>query len=227
VDEGIILEDDCLPDPTFFPFCEELLRRYRDEPRISMISGDNFQGRRRWTPDSYYFSVFHHVWGWASWSKRWADYQLELGDWQAFKLQNRLRTWLGSDAASDYWTTVFDSCANGALDTWDFQWAFSCWRKERLAILPSSNLVRNIGFDDRATHTHVADERMSTLSVATLSFPLKHPSTIQVDRAADRRSERDLLGIRHRRTALFGELRPFLSRIASRFGANRFRSPAP
>lgn len=91
VEEAIILEDDCLPDPTFFRFCQEMLARYRDDQRIGMISGDNLQFGRRQNDESYYFTKYVHIWGWATWRDRWRDsYDVNLKKWPSIRDQGRI-----------------------------------------------------------------------------------------------------------------------------------------
>jgi len=107
-EEAIILEDDCLPHPTFFRFCEELLERYRDDERVTMISGDNFQFGKQRTPYSYYFSRYVHVWGWASWRRAWQNYNVNIELWPEIKEGNWLQDLLGNRKAVRYWTKGFD-----------------------------------------------------------------------------------------------------------------------
>ena len=89
VEEAIILEDDCLPDPSFFQFCEEMLARYRHDDRIAMISGDNFLFGQVPVPESYYFSRYCHIWGWASWRRAWKDYDVNIPALAAIRTDGR------------------------------------------------------------------------------------------------------------------------------------------
>ena len=106
--EGIILEDDCLPHPDFFPYCDELLERYRNNERVGMISGDNFQNGIKRGDGDYYFSQFCHIWGWASWARAWKKYDANLAQWPKLKARN----WLGSlgfsGAETTYWQKKLD-----------------------------------------------------------------------------------------------------------------------
>jgi len=108
VDEGIILEDDCVPDPSFFPFCQELLERYRDDERIMVISGDNLQFGRRKSQYSYYFSRCFHLWGWATWKRAWDNYDIKMELWPKIKETGRLKDILHDPNAEKYWEIIFN-----------------------------------------------------------------------------------------------------------------------
>ncbi|HEX9998446.1 MAG TPA: hypothetical protein VGB45_15010 [Abditibacterium sp.] len=149
VEEAIILEDDCLPNPSFFDFCCELLEKYRDEDQIMMISGNNFQNNAV-TQDSYYYSRYTHIWGWASWRRAWAHYDVEMKMWPTFKQLNKLPF---KKHENRHWENTFDSVWRGEIDTWDFQWQFALWDHNALSVLPTVNLVTNLGFDSRGSHT--------------------------------------------------------------------------
>ena len=142
VESAIIVEDDCLPDPTFFPYCHDLLERYRDDRRVFMISGDNFQqGRPARTDDAYYFSRYAHIWGWAAWRRSWESYDVDLGLWPQVRDGGWLRDALTDDGAVAYWTRVFDRVHAGQVDTWDYQLQFAQWLNHGLTAVPRTNLV--------------------------------------------------------------------------------------
>jgi hypothetical protein len=187
VEEAIILEDDCLPHSSFFRFCEELLRRYRQDPRISQINGVNFQSGYRINSDSYYFSKYSHIWGWASWRDRWQnDYDVEMKQWPRIRDTGRVADWVCSSAEEKYWTNIFDKVYQGEVDTWDYQWFFALLMHGRLSILPNVNLVSNIGFGPHATHTTKVGA-LSNLQVDEMHFPLSHPQEMFACRTLDRR----------------------------------------
>lgn len=175
VEEAIILEDDCLPDATFFRFCSELLDRYRDRHDIGQIGGVNFQFGRRQTPYSYYFSRYNHVWGWATWRRAWQMNDNAMAEWPSFRSERGLHRILSGATEIQYWTWVFNQVASGKIDSWACRWTLSCWRHELMTILPSVNLVTNIGFDPAATHTRDADNCLAGIATATMEFPLRHP----------------------------------------------------
>jgi len=193
VDRCIFLEDDCLPDPTFFPFCTELLDRYADDDRVMAISGDGFTsalGHMRF-PHSYYFTRYFHVWGWATWRRAWKHYEAAASKWPEVRDTDFLRRTLGSREAALYWKLWLEQCHDGRLNTWDIPWVFSCWMAGGLAICPDRNLVTNIGFDGTGTHTG-GSSPMAGLATTPMEFPLQHPPTIAANDAADRWTQRHL-----------------------------------
>ena len=183
VEELIILEDDCLASDSFFPYCAELLERYRDDQRICVISGDNFQQHPPRTPYSYYFSRFNHCWGWATWKRAWRHFDFDMNVWPEIRDGGRLTDILHDRLAEKYWTKIFDKAYAGAIDSWAYRWTFSCWVQSGLTVLPSVNLVRNIGFGEDATHTR--NDSKHSLLEEELPFPLSHPPFVLRDAQAD------------------------------------------
>lgn len=153
VEYGIILEDDCLPHPTFFQYCKKLLERYRDDTRVWCISGNNFQGGR-WRGDgSYYFSQQTLIWGWATWRRCWTHYDKELAGWEALKNSGHLESIYPDQIERDYQSSKWDLITGPRpLDTWDYQWHFTCVSHGGLTAIPNRNLVTNIGFDGGGVH---------------------------------------------------------------------------
>jgi hypothetical protein len=190
VEEAIVLEDDCLPHPSFFRFCEELLERYRDDERIMAISGDNFQFGRQRTEYSYYFSRYPHCWGWATWRRAWRHYDGKMELWPLIRDGNWLEDILEDRQSIAYWANIFDKTCNGGIDSWAYAWTFSCWIQSGLTILPNVNLVSNIGFGPDATHT-AGRGRSSILAVDSVSFPLLHPPFVIRDACSDRFTQKN------------------------------------
>lgn len=184
VEEAIILEDDCLPHPTFFRFCEEMLEKYRDDERIAMISGDNFQFGRKRTIYSYYFSRYPHIWGWASWSRAWENYDVDMKLWPEIRDVGLLEDLLGNKKSVWYWKYKFENVYQGKIDTWDYQWTFACWIQSALTVLPNVNLVSNIGFGRESLHT-TEKNKISNMKTEAITFPISHPSYILRDSVAD------------------------------------------
>lgn len=170
--EAIVLEDDCLPSPDFFPFCELLLDRYRDDERVMHISGTSFQRDNNRTPHSYYFSKYTHIWGWASWRRAWAAYDVSLRSWPSLRGSTLIKDWFDSAIEQEFWTRVFDDLHAGG-NTWDGQWTYACWANRGLGIVPARNLVSNIGFGTAATHTtgESIDADMPTGTLGAFSHP--------------------------------------------------------
>jgi hypothetical protein len=185
VDEAIILEDDCLPHATFFPYCQELLVRYRDDERVMMISGDNFQAGPPRTGYSYYFSRYPHVWGWASWRRAWRHYDAKMSLWPMVREGGWLLDVLQNRRSADYWSAVFERVSQNQLDTWDYQLSFACFCQNGLSVIPRRNLVSNIGFHADSTHTR-GDSPLADLPVEAMHFPLQHPPCMISDSRADK-----------------------------------------
>lgn len=185
VDEAILLEDDCLPDPTFFPFCSELLKRYRQDSRVMMISGDNFQFGHRRTPHSYYFSGIPHIWGWATWRRAWQHYDVNLSEWPTLRDTGFLSRLFDHSGFAQTYRRIFDETSAGRIDTWDHQWAFAFWRRQGLCVLPETNLITNLGFGPDATHTRNPASNDSAIPLTTMTFPLSHPPKVERCAEAD------------------------------------------
>ena len=184
VEEAIILEDDCLPHPDFFRFCEELLEKYRYDERIAMISGDNFQFGRKRTPYSYYFSRYPHLWGWASWRRAWKRYDANMKLWPIIRDGWWLQDVLYDEKSVRYWTKQIENTYQGKIDSWDYQWVFACWINNALTIIPNVNLVSNIGFGSEAVHTKIKDE-FTEIETEPMMFPISNPDYILRDSKAD------------------------------------------
>ncbi|MCS3824359.1 hypothetical protein [Salinibacter ruber] len=200
VEAGIILEDDCVPHPSFFPYCAELLERYRNDDRVMVVSGNNFQPEETTWESSYYYSIYNHCWGWATWRRAWQHYDGDIADWSDLRDTEWLEGWVGSEEGAKYWTGIFDQVAQDAVDSWAYPWTFSCWAEHGLSILPQTNLVTNIGFGERATHTKNTEgtdgESDGHRPARSLSFPLSHPNRIVRDYEADEYTLREHFGVR-------------------------------
>jgi hypothetical protein len=209
VPEAILLEDDTLPDPTFFRFADELLGRYREDDRVMCISGDNFQRGRRRGGASYYFSRYTHIWGWATWRRAWDRYDRDLTRWPALRAEGWLANVLRDPAEIGYWTDTFDRVASGDIETWDYQWLFTCWVEGGLTVLPNRNLVTNIGFGSGSTHTS-GDSAFADLPTEPMEFPLVHPEHVTADAAADAFTARTMFR-EGRRSRLARRVRGYLN----------------
>lgn len=189
VEEAIILEDDCVPHPTFFPFCDELLEKYRHDERVMHISGHNYQFRSRNDPYSYFFSYHNFTTGWASWRRAWRYHDMELKEWPELRGTSWLPDIIEEPRAVEYWASAFDRAydVKGNVSYWDHQWLFACWSQRGLAIRPTTNLVANIGFGrDDATHTKFSHSVLGDVPVDAIRFPLEHPPHIVRNADSDR-----------------------------------------
>lgn len=175
---GIVLEDDCLPTQSFFWFCEELLQRYKDEMRVWHIGGINLQNGIIRGDGDYYFSKYNHVWGWAGWASRWKFYDVEIS---TIKDSNFIQSTFKYKSMQRYWINNLKKIRSNKIDTWDYQWAFTIWANNGLAILPNVNLILNIGFGEEAFHTQ---GESPTLTASDLTIK-KHPSEVVYNEDAD------------------------------------------
>jgi hypothetical protein len=194
VPEAIILEDDCLPAPGFFPFCEQMLARYRDDARIGMISGDNFQRGQPRGAGSYYYSKYTHIWGWASWRRAWRHYDVSAALWPELQRSGQFER-LTLTGERDTWRAAFEGVHTGRIDTWDYQWTLAFWCHSMLALMPQRNLVSNIGFGEQATHTRSVTE-YANMPTEELAWPLVAPRLTAADAHADEFTARRMFWVR-------------------------------
>jgi len=185
VDEAIILEDDCVPHQSFFPFCQELLERYQVDKKVMMISGDNFFSELRNKGHSYYFSSFSPIWGWATWKRAWRLYDDGMNDLNDLKEGDFLNNILQDDASVKYFRTIFQEVFEDKINSWAYRWLYSMLRKDGLSIVPSKNLVTNIGFGTEATNTKSKSQRTAHITAEEIEFPLIHPPKTERDLEAD------------------------------------------
>ena len=158
VEEAIILEDDCLPDPTFLPYTSQLLARYRDCGQVGIISGFNPMQSSFPFSYSYYFTKLVLIWGWATWRRTWQNYDETMASWPIVKEDELLKLMWKKRRPMENWTKIFDSMYSGTgPNAWSYNLVYSSWMRNWLNIIPRRNLIQNIGFDQEATHTKKAD----------------------------------------------------------------------
>lgn len=188
-DRAIFIEDDCIPDQSFFQFCDELLEKYKDDARVVTISGDNFQFGKLKIDESYYFSRYPHVWGWATWKRAWDKYDPDLSDWPRSSRIGWLKKVLTSTVSSINWSYIFDMMYQNKINTWDYQLTYMSLKNRGLNIIPSINLVTNHGYDDVATHTKRKSKVMD-MTTSEMKFPLVHPTVLRWNDQADKNTDR-------------------------------------
>jgi hypothetical protein len=182
-DQGIILEDDCLPSQSFFWFCEELLDLYKIDNRIFMISGYNKKNQYLEAEKSYFFSNLGGIWGWASWRRAWQEYDVEMKDIEAFIRQNHFRNLLGNRLGRLREKEIYQSIVVDKMNTWDYQWGFARHKNSGISCVPTSSLIENIGFGPDATHTQGAkDDGVISWEI---KFPLKKEKFLICDKEYD------------------------------------------
>lgn len=191
---GIILEDDCLPHSSFFPYCEELLHYYRDDTRVMHINGSNIL--RGWVHDpdySYYFSRHNAIWGWASWRRAWQHYNVATPLLPEIQRKNYLWRHFFNSLEARMILRPLWATHKGELDTWDYQWTFAILIQSGLSVMPAINLISNIGFGGNATHTINVSHPWAELATQPMSLPLRHPSFVIRDSVSDYKELRETL----------------------------------
>lgn len=199
-EEGIILEDDCLPSRSFFFYCEELLEKYRSDDSVYLISGQNIREIDPLIESDYGFTKFALIWGWASWRSVWKMYDVHISDWPANKneILKRVSPFL---RARLFWLRKFDTMHDQKVDTWDYQLSYLILKDGGRTIIPKKNLISNIGFDDRGTHTKNPKSDNANIPRYELDFPLKGPKDPKEEQRINRfydlkiYSERNLIKI--------------------------------
>ena len=182
-EEAIILEDDCLPDSSFFRFCSEMLNRFRSDPDIMQITGTNLLPERRHN-SSFFYSRWGSVWGWATWRRAWQFFDLEMRTWPEYKQSGDL-SYFGSRRKMMV-ERLFDDWRRETSNSWAGPWTLACLARRGLAVVPSRNLVANTGFDEDATHTKAANRSLLCVPSGSIDFPLAAPSRKEPDRGYDR-----------------------------------------
>jgi hypothetical protein len=196
----IVLEDDCIPHPSFFRYCSSLLSHYRCDERVMHISGNNFRGELPAGEYSYYFSKYTHAWGWATWRRAWRHFDWHMSQWPLAKKIGLIECWCDDPVERAYWSSIFDEMHAGAPDIWDYQWNFACWSQGGLVVIPRVNLVSNIGVGVGATHT-IEPGPFYDLPTAHIG-PITHPPLVVRNHTADAETfDRNFGGAGVRKTA--------------------------
>jgi hypothetical protein len=194
VEEAIILEDDTVPHPTFFPFCQELLDRYRDVPEVFAICGDSVFHEKPVDTNSYRFSRFFSPWGWASWKSRWNEYDFSMGFWPGLRESTQLAQIIPEDTWRERWSALMDATASGKIDTWDYQWISRIWAKNGIVVHPTQNLITNIGTGSNSTHTFAIGNPRTHRRYFPAPSNLQHPTTLQPQEVFEVKVRRAFMG---------------------------------
>ena len=202
VDRGIILEDDCVPSQDFLIFVSELLERYANTDDIGMISGDNWYGYQTNRNESYHFTRYPYIWGWATWRRAWNLYDVSMTPY--LKQLDSIRNSLGhSDKFRVFWWRFVDSVLRNPT-TWDVQWAIALLANNKICIQPRCNLISNIGFTPDSTHTSYEYDALFFLQTQPLEFPLVHPFSTIIDERADIKKEKRYISLWRRGMTYIG-----------------------
>lgn len=184
-ERAIILEDDCIPNQDFFQFCDVMLEEYEDDKRVWDISGTNHLGKWKSEQQDYHFSYYGGIWGWATWRRAWKEYDPDMNLWSEKPVRNRIRDVIASNSQYEYLRTVYERTCSGEIETWDYPWGYSRHLNSGLSVVPSTNLVTNVGFGDDATNTTDESSVMANLPRHELNFPINFHDYVAVDRAYD------------------------------------------
>lgn len=176
---GIILEDDCLPNLTFFGYCKELLIKYRDEDRIMLIGGHSFLSNNWQFNYSYYFSQYPMIWGWATWRRAWQNYDGEMAELDAF-LELTLPKCYSSSSQRRHISECMQSVKSGKINSWAYPWLYSILNANGIVVTPSKNMIVNLGFRNQGTHLFLKDSKREISAIEPMPFPLYFPNSLEI-----------------------------------------------
>ncbi|MFZ2957709.1 MAG: nucleotide-diphospho-sugar transferase [Candidatus Ozemobacteraceae bacterium] len=182
---GIILEDDTVPSLNFFWFCEELLEKYKDDLRVLHVDGTSFSQVLP-ISESYDFSKYALIWGWATWRRAWKSYDVKMGTFREFLSGKMIERVWDTRAEQEFWTRLLSLAYEDKVDTWDFQWFYTIWSMNGLTIRPRINMVKNIGFSQEATHTKKSSRMFDDMLAMHYEEPLTHPKFVLQNKTMDR-----------------------------------------
>lgn len=185
VEEGIILEDDCLPSDDFFMFCDTMLQKYRDDSRINHIAGCNLQNGVKRGEASYFFSSLSHIWGWASWRRVWNNYDKNLTKYDIIGAKNAFESIFDNKIIANCWFEIFQKMKNNEINTWDYQFTIMNLFNHTMSIVPNINLISNIGFNENATHTFNVTDAYANIPLQNFDAQIIHPNFIIPNKTAD------------------------------------------
>ena len=183
-EEGIILEDDCLPANGFFKFCDTLLEKYQHDTRVRHITGCNLQFGKKWGESSYYFSNRTHVWGWASWRRVWDDYDLSLEKYDSAEIAKQMKNIYDDDLVVESWVNIFNDVKAGKINSWAYPLDFANFFNNSLVIIPNVNLISNIGFSANATNTLNENNVYANIPLTEIG-EISHPAFFVPEKQAD------------------------------------------
>ena len=185
VEMGIVMEDDCLPHPDFFVYCEELLFRYKDDDKVLFINSTLYS--KRWKCEaSYYFSHYMVTGAWAGWRRTWQGFDLDLKTLDAKAFRRHVLTLTDNRGEANWWYSIVKEIQQdeSKKSYWDYQMQIHLFRKSAMTIHPQCNLVSNIGFDGAGTHTLNRHDNRGNREVFPI-LPLTHPAQQVVDKQRD------------------------------------------
>lgn len=178
--QGIILEDDCLPSQSFFWYCEELLEKYKEDKSVYLVSGDGRGTESFDMKEDFGFCKYPLIWGWASWASAWKDYDPEISDWPTQR-EILPKTISSYKPTVFFWSNIFEQMYNKEIDTWDYQFSYLLLKNKGKSIVPKFNLITNVGFGADATHTCNVNSEAANRKNYEIKLPLTHSPTSQTE----------------------------------------------
>lgn len=195
VDRAIILEDDCIPHPSFFRFCSELLDYYKYDLRVALITGNCWLENQLSFQYSYYFSRYTNMWGWATWKNRWQQIDCSMSNWPEFRAMDGLKSVFRKKYELDYWNELMQDLYEGKKGPhWDYLLMLTMFMNNSLAIKPAVNLIKNVGYGSDSTHFLNKNKKVQDNPLENLKFPLKHPPCIHNYMSIDEYTHAMVLG---------------------------------
>lgn len=186
-EETIILEDDVLPNPSFFRYCQEMLEYYRNDERIMLVGGSNSACNIFPTDKDYLFTKMPLIWGWATWRRAWELYDFNISTWPEAKKNGSVRKKL---PLKTYWQYEgeFDSLYAHQFDTWDYQLFYAVLHNDKLCIAPRISYTENLGFEacEDATHTSGGQNSKPQYTTGECRFPIVHREDVKEDTDFDK-----------------------------------------
>ena len=180
VEEGIILEDDCVPSQSFFWFCQELLEKYKDDERVMMISGTNVNIEWKSDLQDYHFSYYGGIWGWGTWKRAWNYFDVEMSKWKNTYWRKQIKYLIGEKQYKER-ARNYEKTFTKQLDAWGYAWSFARLINSGMSVVPSKNLISNIGFNSEATHTKNMRHKTNNLKRFEIELPLTDNPIVIVD----------------------------------------------
>ena len=215
--EGIILEDDTLPNKTFFYFFKKLLKKYRHNKKIPQICGSSFINQKKISGTNYFFSNHSLCWGYATWRRSIADYDEKMSKWPTIKKNNSFLNIINDKKFLSYWHDIFELQYKKKFKAWDYTWLYSNWAKNKLSIIPKKHLIQNIGFVKGATHTKIKyKDWYNDLKTEEMKINDIHPTILKPKTDYDKwlsknvfRVEKFYLKKKMNKIKLFKKIKPF------------------
>ena len=192
VENGIIFEDDCVPHPHFFSFCDELFKRYADDERIMQISGFSPYSKRKHGYDYHFSRAFRCGGGWGTWRRAWNYFTTSMRSYNDCEAMEILKAYFPNQATFKIGYKKFCQFREGLLNNWDFQWNMACYAQNGLCLVPEKNLITNIGFDEDATHTQKIEPMFANLEGHSIKFPMRHPKYVYADSRPEQALQKEL-----------------------------------